>query len=977
MYATAPGAGTTTFTLLVDPAPVAGPACVNDTTQTEFAAGTTNNTDVNASPGNVVLLNPATADQTQTVASTSGTGFNTTQWLGQTFVPGVTGQLARIDMALFCASCSGTDQPITVEVRTTTGSPALPTSTVLATTTLAGFNSGTSSTFSAIFATPATLTAGTTYAYTLRLVTNRTGTYAAVFGNAPTDYANGNRVVTTNSGGTWTVPTSTGTARDLVFTTYMQTGNAPSGDYVSSVKDSNPPAAGTTQWGTLSWNATVPANTTLQFQAAASNSFGGPFNFVGPDGTAGTFFTNGASLSQFNGFRYLKYKAFFTTTNSAATATLSDVTVCYNNPAPTTTALTSDINPSLLGQSVTFTATVTAASGTPTGTVNFKEGVTTLGSGTLNGSGVATFSTSSLTAGSHVITAEYAGAANFSGSTSDPLTQQVNAATLSIDNVTTAEGNAGTTTFTFTVARTGSTALSASVAYATADGTATLADDDYESASGTLNFAPGETAQQVNVTVNGDTTPETDETFTVNLSGATNAVISQGTGTGTISNNDESVAAGQLIISEFRLRGPGASAPEALLSRPAAAAPCGSSNATVAVGKRKGPRSYVLKSVPALAADLSPEANDEFIELYNNTDAPLFVATTDGSKGWAVAASDGLVRFIIPTGTVIPPRAHFLSPNLLGYSLGSIAAGDFVIRGDDSTCYGYEVDIPDNAGIALFRTSSAANFTLDTRLDAVGSTSESNTLYREGAGYSALSPATTAQNLESSFHRSMCAFVSGVGCTAGGNPKDSGNNAVDFLFTDTFGTVTEAGQRLGAPGPENLTSPIRRDASGMGAALLDGTQSASAAPNRARSFTAVTNGTFGTLTIRRRVVNNTGGNVTQLRFRIIELTTFPSPGGGQADLRALSSADEVSVGPVNDATTCTAAGAGAPPCTIAVKGATMVQPPSQLNGGGINSTLTVTLGSPLANGASLPVNFQLGIMTTGTYRFYIIVEALP
>lgn len=330
--ATAPGAGTTTFNVSIDPTPVFGPACLTDTTQADFAAGTTNNTDVNASPGNVVLLNPSNPDQSQTVASTSGTGFNTTQWLGQTFVPGVTGNLAKIDMALFCASCSGTDQPITVEVRTTTGSPALPTSTVLATTTLSGFNSGVSGNYTATFASPAALTAGTTYAYTLRLVTNRTGTYAAVFSNAPTDYPNGDRVVSTNSGASWTVPTSTGTARDLVFTTYMQTGNAPSGDYTSSAKDSNPPVAGTTQWGTLSWNATVPAGTTLQFQAAASNSFGGPFNFVGPNGTASTFFTSGASLAQFNGFRYLKYKAFFTTNSGTATPTLSDVTVCYSNP---------------------------------------------------------------------------------------------------------------------------------------------------------------------------------------------------------------------------------------------------------------------------------------------------------------------------------------------------------------------------------------------------------------------------------------------------------------------------------------------------------------------------------------------------------------------------------------------------------------------------------------------------------------------
>ncbi|HZT60266.1 MAG TPA: PA domain-containing protein, partial [Pyrinomonadaceae bacterium] len=359
--ATAPGAGTATFNLSVDPQPVFGPACSTDTTQADFAAGTTNNTDVNTSPGDVILANPANPDQVQSVASTSGTGLNATQWLGQTFVPGVTGKLQKIDMSLFCASCSGTDQPITVEVRATDGgSPALPTSTVLATTTIPGFSSGSAGTFTATFASPPTLTAGTTYAYTLRLVTNRTGTYAAIFGNAPTDYASGNRVVSTNSGSTWSVPTSGGIARDLVFKTYMQTGNAPSGDFTSSLKDSNPPFTGTTQWGTLSWTADVPAGTTLQFQVAASNSFVGPFNFVGPDNTAGTFFTNGGSLSQFNGFRYLKYKAFFTTTDGTLTPSLHDVTVCYNDPsAVLNISMTADRNPAPVGLNFNYKPVIT------------------------------------------------------------------------------------------------------------------------------------------------------------------------------------------------------------------------------------------------------------------------------------------------------------------------------------------------------------------------------------------------------------------------------------------------------------------------------------------------------------------------------------------------------------------------------------------------------------------------------------------
>src|SRR5439155_3438552 len=109
---------------------------------------------------------------------------------------------------------------------------------------------------------------------------------------------------------------------------------------------------------------------------------------------------------------------YTTSTSAAPTQTV--------NQATTTTALSSSPNPSTLGQSVTFTATVTGSGGTPTGTVTFKDGATTLGTGTLNGSGVATFTTSALIAGSHSITAVYGGDSTFATSTSSVLTQSVN-----------------------------------------------------------------------------------------------------------------------------------------------------------------------------------------------------------------------------------------------------------------------------------------------------------------------------------------------------------------------------------------------------------------------------------------------------------------------------------------------------------------------------------------------------------------------
>jgi Calx-beta domain len=75
------------------------------------------------------------------------------------------------------------------------------------------------------------------------------------------------------------------------------------------------------------------------------------------------------------------------------------------------------------------------------------------------------------------------------------------------------------------------------VSYATANGTA-IAGSDYVAASGTLTFAPGTTSQTVVVTVNGDTVPEGNETFLVNLGSPSNATIARGQGTGTILNDD-------------------------------------------------------------------------------------------------------------------------------------------------------------------------------------------------------------------------------------------------------------------------------------------------------------------------------------------------------------------------------------------------------------------------------------------------------
>ena len=109
--------------------------------------------------------------------------------------------------------------------------------------------------------------------------------------------------------------------------------------------------------------------------------------------------------------------------NYTGSTSASAVTQVVNR-ANTATSLTAAPNESTFGQSVTFTATVAASlpgAGLPTGNVDFMEGTTKLGSGVLSGNGTATFSDSSLAAGSHSITAVYDGDANFVSSTSSSL----------------------------------------------------------------------------------------------------------------------------------------------------------------------------------------------------------------------------------------------------------------------------------------------------------------------------------------------------------------------------------------------------------------------------------------------------------------------------------------------------------------------------------------------------------------------------
>jgi hypothetical protein len=116
------------------------------------------------------------------------------------------------------------------------------------------------------------------------------------------------------------------------------------------------------------------------------------------------------------------------------------------------------------------------------------------------------------------------------------VTAPIVASQYSINDVSQNEGNSGTSQFLFTISRT-QTTTSGSVNYATSDNTA-ITPSDYVSASGTANFAVGESTKQISVTVNGEVLLEPDETFFVNLSTPVNGVLLKGQGIGTIRDDD-------------------------------------------------------------------------------------------------------------------------------------------------------------------------------------------------------------------------------------------------------------------------------------------------------------------------------------------------------------------------------------------------------------------------------------------------------
>jgi len=449
--------GTTTQNFSLTAAPTN--ACLTDTTQADFQTGIPTNVDLTTTPGDVVLTKPDVVDQQNLTVTNSGFGFNSTTWAGQTFIAGATGPLTRADIDFFCSGCVGTTPNLTIAIRAATGSPALPTGPDLATATVPGFNTGAGGYFTATFATPTTITVGTTYAVIFRATANPSaGTYAYVCScTSPNSnpYVNGSRVTSANSGGTWAADITSG-GRDIGFKIFVNTGYTPAGNLISSPKDANPSGGITPIWSTFSWNGSSPTNTSLKFQLAGSNNVNGPFNFVGPDGTAATFFTTSpVQLSpQFYNFRFLEYKALLASTDGTVTPTLNDATACFNDVDCSSTVATITPSPT----SVCASSTGNSASG-PAGMTSYAWGIT---NGTItSATNIQTITYTAGASGSVMLTLTVTAPNGCIASSSTPVTINANPAAPTITPTpaqvcansagNTADGPAGATTYAWSI----------------------------------------------------------------------------------------------------------------------------------------------------------------------------------------------------------------------------------------------------------------------------------------------------------------------------------------------------------------------------------------------------------------------------------------------------------------------------------------------------------------------------------------------
>lgn len=225
---------------------------------------------------------------------------------------------------------------------------------------------------------------------------------------------------------------------------------------------------------------------------------------------------------------------------------------------------------------------------------------------------------------------------------------------LAIDDVAVAEANSGSATATFTVTLSPASSGTVSVSYQTSNGTA-ASGSDYEAASGTLTFPPGETSRTVGVAVSGDTSPEPDETFFVKLSSPAGASIQDAEGLGTILNDD---------------------APAGPLACPSTVSPGASLTATVSGG---GSATDWVGLYPAGQAANSPWLAYRYVPWPRPTQVSLTAPAAAGAYQLRLFSNDGFALLGSCSFPVAPGPALWIDDATLTEGDSGTASASFTV----------------------------------------------------------------------------------------------------------------------------------------------------------------------------------------------------------------------------------------------------------------------------------------------------------
>jgi hypothetical protein len=500
----------------------------------------------------------------------------------------------------------------------------------------------------------------------------------------------------------------------------------------------------------------IVSGQTLTLTAAVQGTGGttpsGTINFMSGSTLLGTVTLNSSGIATLTNTSLAagtySLTAHYSGNSNFLAGTSAAVSVTVNAQA-TTTSLTASPNPVTAGQNLTLTATVQGAGGsTPTGAVNFMNGSALLGTATLNSSGVATLVNTSLTAGTHSLTAQYAGNSSFLTSASVAVSVTVNP-------------QIGSTTTTLTASPTQIAAGQTLTLTATVQGTSGTV------SGGTVNFLSGSTplgAAPVNSsgvatltlttlavgTYNLSAQYSGNTTFLASTSAAASVTVSdQATITTTsLTASPNLIASGQTLTLTATVQGTGSIAPAGTVSfmsgaTPIGTAPVNSSGVatltitTLAVGtygltaQYSGDAIFLLSTSAVVSVTVSGQAAVTTTSLTASPnpvtagDVLTLTATVQGTGG---AAPTGTVNFM--NGPLLLGQATVDSSGVATLIVTSLAAETYSM----SALYSGDANF-------VSSTSTAVSVTVSTQ----ATTNQSFTLNTTGGGISqTVQPGKTA-----------------------------------------------------------------------------------------------------------------------------------------------------------------------------------------------------------------------------------------